>query len=214
MKLRFIWFEVFLFYTFFRRQYSVCFRYTYTSEHDYLDAERVNCLTNTHWNTVWSNRYHRALPLFSSTACCGTSSSISNSMFPGLGFESQSRQLHVSRSGVRVPVKAIFRDGTPMATHINQSIKLFKKYSPLIDRGRKLGKGKKKPKKWSWQGFEPQTWKMWNLMWFLRLFSWMSSFESLKARIEQSWSCAFYLSLDWLIALTGMRTSRPGKRGI
>ena len=51
---------------------------------------------------------HRALSLFSSTACCGTCSSLSNSTFPGLGFESLSRQFHVSRSGVRIPVMAIF----------------------------------------------------------------------------------------------------------
>ena len=35
-----------------------------TSGHDYLDAARGNCLMNTHWNTVWSNRNHRALSLF------------------------------------------------------------------------------------------------------------------------------------------------------
>ena len=51
-----------------------------------------------------------------------------------------------------------------MTTHINQSInqsiKFFKKYSPLIDRGRKLGEGKK-TEKLPWLGFEPQTWKRW-----------------------------------------------------
>ena len=36
----------------------------YTSGPDYLDAERVSCLMNTHWNTVWSNGNHRALSLF------------------------------------------------------------------------------------------------------------------------------------------------------
>ena len=40
-------------------------------------------------------------------------------------------KFHVSRSGVRIPVKAIFCDVTPRATHINQSInqsiKVFKK---------------------------------------------------------------------------------------
>ena len=54
---------------------------TYTSGHDYLDAERASCLMNTHWNTVWSNRHHRALSLFSSTSCCGSSSSTSNYTF-------------------------------------------------------------------------------------------------------------------------------------
>ena len=42
---------------------------------------------------------------------------------------------------------------------INQSIKLFKKYSLLIDRGRKLGEGKKKRKNCLDWGFGPQTWK-------------------------------------------------------
>ena len=75
---------------------------------------------------------------------------------------------HVSRSGVRIPVKAIYCGVAPMTTHINQSInqsiKLFKKYSPLIDRGRKLGEGKKRKNCHDWE-FEPQTWKPWNLMW-------------------------------------------------
>ena len=65
-------------------------------------------------------------------------------------------KFHVSRSGVRIPVKAIFCDVTPMTTHINQSInqsiKLFAKYSPLVDRGRKLKEGKK-AEKWSSLGF-------------------------------------------------------------
>ena len=63
----------------------------YTSGHDYLDAERASCLMNTHWNTVWRNR----------------PSSTENSTFPGLRFEPQSRQFHVSRSEVRIPVKAV-----------------------------------------------------------------------------------------------------------
>ena len=41
-------------------------RITHTSGHDYLDAERASCLMNSHWNTVWSYRHHRALSLFSS----------------------------------------------------------------------------------------------------------------------------------------------------
>ena len=45
-----------------------------------FDAERASCLMNTQWHTVWSNR-----PI-----------SIANSTFPGLGFESQSRQLFVT----------------------------------------------------------------------------------------------------------------------
>ena len=99
----------------------------------------------THWNTVSSNRQSKgAFPLFLSTACCGSSTSTSQFTFPGLGFES--------------PVKAIFCDGTPMTTHIHQSKKLFKKYSPLIDRRTKLGEGKK-AKNLPRLGLEPQTWK-------------------------------------------------------
>ena len=66
--------------------------HAHSSGHDYLDGERASCPMNTHWNTVSSNRHHRALSLFSSTACCASSLSISHSTFPGLGFESQSRQ--------------------------------------------------------------------------------------------------------------------------
>ena len=64
----------------------------HTSGHDYLDAEWASCPMNTHWNTVH----------------CASSISTSNSAFPGLGFESQSRQFVC--------------DVTPMTTHINQSI--------------------------------------------------------------------------------------------
>ena len=48
----------------------------YTSEDDYLDQERASCLMHTHWTTVYR----------------GSSNSTSNSTFPGLGFESPSRQ--------------------------------------------------------------------------------------------------------------------------
>ena len=40
----------------------------YTSGQKSVDVEKGNCLMNTYWNTVWSNRHHRALSLFSSTA--------------------------------------------------------------------------------------------------------------------------------------------------
>ena len=61
---------------------------------------------NTHWNTGWSNRHSMALSLFFSTTYCGSST--------------------FSRFGVRIPVKAIFCGVTPMTTHIDQSIELFK----------------------------------------------------------------------------------------
>ena len=129
----------------------------YTSGHDYLDAERASCPMNTHWNTVWSNgESYGAFPLFLySVAWLRVERVLQFSMLWQFQFH---LEFHVSRSGVWISVKAIFCDVTPMTTHINQSIKLFKKYSPLIDRCRKLGKGKK-AKKLPWLGFEPQTWK-------------------------------------------------------
>ena len=51
-------------------------------------------------------------------------------------------KIHIARSGVRIPVKTILCDVTPMTTHNNQSIKLLKKFSidwPLqkVERERK-----------------------------------------------------------------------------
>ena len=99
----------------------------------------------THWKAVWNNRNHRALSLFSSAACCGRASSTTHSTFPGLGFEPQSRHFFVMWLQWQL-------------ISINQWIKLFKTYSPLIDRCRKLGEGKK-AKKLPRLGFGPQTWK-------------------------------------------------------
>ena len=73
-------------------------------------------------------------------------------------------KFHVSRSGVRAPVEAILYTVTSMTTRINQSVKLFKKYSPLIDRCRKLGGGKK-AEKLPWLGFRTPDLEIWNLMW-------------------------------------------------
>ena len=67
--------------------YAITF--CYTSGHDFLDAQRGSCLMNTHWDTVSSNRNHKALSLFSSTAYCASSTSTSNSTFPHMGFEPQ-----------------------------------------------------------------------------------------------------------------------------
>ena len=39
-----------------RRNGEVSHLPSYTSGHDYLDAERASCPRKTHWNTVWSNR--------------------------------------------------------------------------------------------------------------------------------------------------------------
>ena len=116
-------------------------KWPYTFGHDDLEGKRASCLMNTHCNTVWNNRHHRALSLWQ--------------------FQFHFK-IHLSRSGVPVPVKAIFCDVTPMTTHFNQSIKLFKKYSPLIDRWRKLRRGKK-PKKWFWLGFRTPDLETWGL---------------------------------------------------
>ena len=95
-----------------------------------------------HCQTIGS---HRALSLSSSTAWFWLH------VETVLQFSIQWQfQFHVSRSGVRIPVKAIFCDVTRMTTHINQSIKFFKKYSPLIDRCRKLGEGKKRKSCLDW----------------------------------------------------------------
>ena len=80
-------------------------RHSTKSGRDYLDAERTSCLMSTHWNTVSSNRQPKVLSLFSSilwfdwvssmfcnSTDCASSIPTSNSTFPGLGFESQSRQ--------------------------------------------------------------------------------------------------------------------------
>ena len=81
----------------------------YTAGHDYLDGERANCPMKTHWNTVWSNRQSKgAFPLFLNSVVWLW-------------------QFRVSRYRVRTPVKATFYDVTPMTTHTDQSIKLFKK---------------------------------------------------------------------------------------
>ena len=72
------------------------------------------------------------------TACraCAVAVPLQIARFPDLGLESQSKQ---------------FFHATLMTTHINQLIKLFKKYSPLIDRCRKLREGKNR-KKLPWLG--------------------------------------------------------------
>ena len=50
---------------------------SYTSWHDYLDAERASCLMNTHWNAVLSNRQSlNAFPLF-----------LHSVVWPGPGFQ-------------------------------------------------------------------------------------------------------------------------------
>ena len=102
---------------------------------------------------------HRALSLFSSTACfdsvssvccnsecCDRSSFISHATSPYLGFESQSRSFFL------------------MTTHINQSIKLYKKYSPLTDRCRGVGR-RKKSEKLILTGIRTPDLETWNLKW-------------------------------------------------
>ena len=84
-----------------------------TSGHDSLDAERANCLMNTYWNTVSSNGHHRALSLFSSTAWLDRA--LQFSILWQL-------QFHVSRSGVRIPIKIIFLLFFPSPNFLQRSI--------------------------------------------------------------------------------------------
>ena len=112
-----------------------------------LTRERASCPMNTHWNTVWSNRQSKgAFPVFlyggvcCSSACCASSAFTSKSMFPGLGFESQSRQF--------------FSDVTPATTHNNQSKKLSENILNWLTVTGKLRE--KTTEKWSRLGFEPK----------------------------------------------------------
>ena len=65
----------------------------------------------------------------------GSNPSQGNSTFPGLGFESQSRQFHVSRSGVRIPVKAIFSlfSFSQLSATVNQWRIFFRKLYQLVN---------------------------------------------------------------------------------
>ena len=103
--------------------------------------KKMQKMQKTQYNTVRKRNKN--------STCCDSSSSISdsNSTF--------------SRSGVPTPVKTIFCDATPTTTHINQSTKLFKKYSPLIDRCRKFGE-EKKEKKIASTGIRTPDLETWN----------------------------------------------------
>ena len=80
----------------------------YTSGHDYLDAERASCPMNIHWNTVWSNRQSQgAFPLF---------------LYSVLWQFQFHLKFHVSRSGVRIPVKIIFSLFFPFPNFLQRSI--------------------------------------------------------------------------------------------
>ena len=131
-------------------EYGIHFSFVlYTSGHDYLDAERVSCLMNTHWNTVWSIRCNRGT--FSvflyrawfdcvSSVCCASSIS----------------SFHVWGSN---PRQGTFFDVAPMTIHINRSIKLFKQiFSIGLTVAESLEK-EKSQKRLPRLGFEPQTWK-------------------------------------------------------
>ena len=118
--------------------------------HDYLDAAWKSRLPNEHplEHCVKQSAIIGRFPSFPPQRAVAVPVPLQIPHFPGLELESQSWQC--------------FCDVTPMTTPINQSIKSFRKYSPLIDHCRKLRKGKK-PKKLLWLGFEPRTWKrgMW-----------------------------------------------------
>ena len=115
---------------------------------------------NTHWNTVSSNRHHRALSLFSSTAwfdwvssvCyhlayCGRSSSTSIPHFH-VWIESQPRQFFV-----------MWFEWQLILINRKSSLKNILHWLTVAESWEK-GKSKKR----SWLGFEPQTWKrgIWN----------------------------------------------------
>ena len=85
-------------------------------------------------------------------------------MFPGLRFEPQSRQFHVSRSGVQIPVKAIFSDVTLMTTHVNQSMKVIQKIFSIDWPLQKVERRKKSEKKILNEIWTPDL-ETWNLMW-------------------------------------------------
>ena len=102
---------------------------------------------NTHWNTVWSNGQSQdAVLLF---------------LYNMLQKFQLHLKFHVSRSGVRIPVKAIFVMWLQwQLIVINQSIvKVIWKIFSIDVLLQKVGRRKKNRKKWSWLGFGPQTWK-------------------------------------------------------
>ena len=94
--------------------------FVYTAGHDDLDAERVSCLMNTHWNTVSSKRHHWALSLcFLYSVVWLRVERVLFSIPWKLHFHIT---FHVSRSGVRIPVEAIFSLFFLLPTFCNQSI--------------------------------------------------------------------------------------------
>ena len=73
-------------------------------------------------------------------------------------------KFHVSRSGVRIPVKAILSDVTPMTTHINQSKKLLENilhWLTVAESWERMKKTEKLP----WLGFRTPDLETWNLKW-------------------------------------------------
>ena len=69
---------------------------SYTSGYKSFDAEKPSCLMNTHWNTVWSNRQSQ-----------GDFPVVLYDMVWLWQFQFHCK-FHISRSGVRIPVKLIF----------------------------------------------------------------------------------------------------------
>ena len=186
--------------------------YMYTSGHKSVDAERAICLISTHWNTVWSNRHHRAFPCFPLQR--GVTASIECVLQCSMLCQFQFHfKFHVSRSGVRIPVKAIFCDVTPMTTHANQSVKLFKKYPPLIDQCGKLGEGKK-AKKWTWLEFEPP--RPGNLEFDVELELPQSNHAVEEKRESSLWCLLFHTVFQWVFIgqLAVFRVNRFVARGV
>ena len=73
---------------------------SYTSGHDCLDAERASCLTNTPFGTLC-----QAMAIIGRFPCVSSTAWVERVLQFSILWQ---LQFHVSRSGVRIPVMAIF----------------------------------------------------------------------------------------------------------
>ena len=109
----------------------------------------------THRDTVWSHGQSWAFSLFSSTACLRNLPVLSFSLLSQFQFH---LKFHVSRSGVRIPVKAIFLWCDSNDNSYQSVDKVIQKIFS-IDWPLQKVERRGNPKKLPWLGFEPQTWK-------------------------------------------------------
>ena len=112
---------------------------------------------NTHWDTVWSSRLHRALSLFFSPGrgLCGLQCSILWQFH---------FKFHFSRSGVRIPVKAICL-WCDSSDNSYQSIDKVLKKIFSIDWPLQKVKRRKKSEKIALTGIRTLDLETWNLKW-------------------------------------------------